>query len=89
MTTESNEFVPYPLSIYKTRTIGGAEFLAIRKQNTAGSSWHVVGQNGCNYGAWESIDSFARAYVAAMSGKRDVLTATPIGIVRLSLQHIQ
>ncbi len=52
-------------SIYETKRIGHEEFIAIRKSDTEGSSWHIVSKDGLNYGAWQSIENFAKARVLA------------------------
>lgn len=75
-------------SAFEVRIIGGRKFIAIRQHDTENSSWHIVGQNGDNYGAWATVGRFVSAYVAAQTHDDTQLQATPIGVVRLSLRHL-
>lgn len=75
-------------SVFEMRIIGGRKFIAIRQHDSESSGWHVVDQFGRNYGAWESVASFASAYVAKKTGDTSKLQAEVFGLARLSLRHL-
>ncbi len=101
MADELPQPVPAEFPIYTTKKVGSEEFIAIRKTDTLNSNWHIVGRDGLNYGAWQTIEHFVEARRLARAvallatpeaqqaaiGSR--MIATPLsGAVRLSVRLI-
>ncbi len=61
--------------IFQVFTRKGAKYIAIPN----GSNWHVLGENGDNFGSWMSVENFLKHL---NSGDETIV----LGKARLSLQ---
>lgn len=76
--------------LYEVKRVGSVNFLCVRKLDTQASNFHVISEHGVNYGSWESVESFVKAYKAAVLKLPEDknLLAKPLGVAHLSVRAV-
>lgn len=86
---EDNVYTPTGFPLFRVVKVGGKHFLAVRKTDTEGSAFHVVGIDGANYGSWGTVETFVDSLKrASLPPNEQCLVAVPLGNAMLSVRAV-